>query len=250
MWNSAPARAAPPTPIGLKPSVFWPLCKKKRGNPAGVAVAGVAVHALHVGYAMGVMPEPMSDQLTRLLDAAALGEAGASEKLLPLVYEQLRSLARQRMAQERADHTLQATALVHEAYLRLVGPAPGALAPWSGRGHFYKAAAEAMRRILIEHARARGRVKRGGGQGRVSLQALASVESAAGCDAEDLLALDHAFEELERQNPDAAAVVRLRFYAGLSVDETAAALNVSDRTVNREWNYARAWLFRALNGPS
>ena len=186
-------------------------------------------------------------QLTLLLDAAAAGDRRAAQELLPLVYDQLHALARQRMADERAGHTLQATALVHEAYLRLVGPSAPAAQPWSGRGHFYKAAAEAMRRILVEHARARGRDKRGGGRGRVPLDALASVEAAAQCDAEDVLALDAAFQELERQNPDAAAVVRLRFYAGLSVAEAAEALGVSDRTVNREWNYARAWLFRALS---
>jgi RNA polymerase sigma factor (TIGR02999 family) len=189
------------------------------------------------------------DHVTRLLDAAAGGQAGASEKLLPLVYDQLRSLARQRMADERAGHTLQATALVHEAYLRLLGPLPDS-SPWSGRGHFYRAAAEAMRRILIEHARSRGRAKRGGGQNRLPLEMLASVDLAAECDADEVLALDNAFQALERQNPDAAAVVRLRFYAGLSVEETAKALGVSDRTVNREWNYARAWLYRALSGPA
>ena len=196
------------------------------------------------------MADLSSDQITRLLERAAGGKAGAAEELLPLVYDQLRALARQRMADERAAHTLQATALVHEAYLRLVGPSPAAAPPWSGRGHFYRAAAEAMRRILVEHARARDRDKRGGGRNRMPLDALASVEAVAECDAEDVLALDSAFQELERQNPDAAAVVRLRFYAGLSVEETAAALGVSDRTVNREWNYARAWLYRALSGPS
>ena len=184
------------------------------------------------------------DRITRVLDAAAAGEVGAAAQLLPLVYEQLRGLARRRMAEERAGHTLQATALVHEAYLRLVGPA---CSGWSGRGHFYCAAAEAMRRILVEHARSRGRVKRGGDQKRLSLQALASVDSVAHCDADDVLALDAAFAELERQNPPAAAVVRLRFYAGLSVAETAETLGVSDRTVNREWSYARAWLYRALS---
>jgi RNA polymerase sigma factor (TIGR02999 family) len=200
-----------------------------------------------------------SEELTRLLNDAGRGEPHAAAALLPLVYEQLRALARQRMSDERAAHTLQATALVHEAYLRLVGADAGAAPGWSGRGHFYRAAAEAMRRILIEHARARGRVKRGGGGGegggdnkgggvrRVPLDALASLEAAAQCDADDVLALDAVFAELERQNPDAAAVVRLRFYAGLSVDETAAVLGVSGRTVNREWNYARAWLFRALS---
>ena len=121
-----------------------------------------------------------ASQLTQMLGAAAAGEAGAADKLLPLVYEQLRPLARQRMADERAGHALQATAVAHERYLRLMGISPDGAPGWSGRGHFYRAAAEAMRRILIEHARARGRVKRGGGAGqRLSLQALASAEAAS-----------------------------------------------------------------------
>src|SRR5687768_4729985 len=196
------------------------------------------VKAARRSATLDVMAEPKPELVTQVLAAVAAGEAGAADQLLPLVYEELKALARRRMADERAGHTLQATALVHEAYLRLVGPAPGAAPGWSGRGHFYAAAAEAMRRILVEHARARGRSKRGGGAERVSLQSLASVELASACDADELLALDAAFEALERLSPDAAAVVRLRFYAGLSVEETAGALNVSDRTVNREWNYA------------
>ena len=192
------------------------------------------------------MRDSGQDHITQLLRGAAAGNAEAAGELLPLVYGQLRALARQRMADERAGHTLQATALVHEAYLRLVGPVPAEAQQWAGRGHFYRAAAEAMRRILVEHARARGRLKRGGAKAPLSLQSLASVDLAAECDFDDVLALDAAFERLERENPDAAAIVRLRFYTGLSVAETAAALGVSDRTVNREWNYARAWLYREL----
>ena len=168
--------------------------------------------------------------------------------LLPLVYDQLRTLARQRMGQERTGHTLQATALVHEAFARLVGPGggTGAGARFANVGHFYHAAAEAMRRILIEHARSRGAEKRGGSARRLSFTTV--LDLAAAPDPEEILAFDDAILRLEQETPDAAQVVRLRFYAGLSVDETAAALGVSARTVNREWQYARAWLYRVL-GP-
>jgi len=166
--------------------------------------------------------------------------------LLPAVYDQLRRLARQRLASERDDHTLQATALVHEAYMRLAGP-DGQAARFANAGHFYAAAAEAMRRILIEHARARARVKRGGPNlRRVPLTSV--LDLATTPDPDEILAFDEAIRRLEVETPDSAEVVRLRFYAGLSVEETAKALGVSERTVNREWTYARAWLFRALHG--
>jgi RNA polymerase sigma factor (TIGR02999 family) len=148
------------------------------------------------------------------------------------------------MQAERAGHTLQATALVHEAYMRLLG-AEGARVAWSGRGHFYAAAADAMRRILIEHARKRNADIRGGGRAVLSLSGVADL--AADADADQIVSLDDAFVRLEREMPEAAAVVRLRFYAGLSVEETAAALRVSGRTVIREWTYARAWLARELS---
>jgi RNA polymerase sigma factor (TIGR02999 family) len=164
-------------------------------------------------------------------------------QLLPIVYDELRVLARAHLRKERPDHTLQATALVHEAYLRLLA---GANAPWNDRQHFFRAAAEAMRRILVEHARGRERVKRGGRQERVDLS---TVDVADGRDPELTLALDDAFCRLEKQDPDAADVVRLRFYAGLSVQETASATGLSERTVKREWAFARAWLFDALKDP-
>jgi RNA polymerase sigma factor (TIGR02999 family) len=164
--------------------------------------------------------------------------------LLPLVYEQLRELARHRMAGERADHTLQATALVHEAYLRLVGNRD---LPWSGRAHFFGAAVEAMRRILIDYARARGGPKRGEGRRLIPLGVL---DLAAEGQSEEIVALDDAISRLERVSVSMAAVVRLRFYAGLSVEETAEALGVSKRTVEREWAGARAWLFRELGYDS
>lgn len=163
--------------------------------------------------------------------------------LLPLVYDQLRALARQKMAAERPGHTLQATALVHEAYARLVGSQDGN-AKFSSVGHFYRAAAEAMRRILVDHARARLSEKRGGAVRRVNFTTV--LDLAATPDPEEILAFDDALSRLESQSPDAAIVVRLRFYAGLSIDDTASTLGVAPRTVNREWQFARAWLFREL----
>jgi RNA polymerase sigma factor (TIGR02999 family) len=167
------------------------------------------------------------------------GDHGTSE-LVPLVYAQLRALAQRRLASERPGHTLTATALVHEAYVRL---AEGGT-PWSSPGAYYHAAAEAMRRILIERARRRGAQKRGGGRRRLDLDNV--LDLAAAEDPNEILSLDGALSRLEDQTPLAAAVVRLRFLAGLSVEETADALGVSARTVNREWRYGRAWLYRAI----
>ena len=188
--------------------------------------------------------------ISQQLRAAAQGDARAAEQLLPLVYAELRALARARMSHERKDHTLQATALVHEAYLRLVHDAE---VGWDNRGHFFAAAAEAMRRILIEHARARGRAKRGGDEeGRpakkLSLTLGGVADLAAQEDPELVFALDEAIQRLEAQDARVAQVVRLRFYAGLSVEEAAAALGVAPRTVKRDWAFARAWLFEALGG--
>lgn len=184
------------------------------------------------------------------MQAVGSGDPAAADQLLPLVYEQLRAIAQQRMAGERnagRNHTLQATALVHEAYARLVGNNE---LKWDSRAHFFVAAAEAMRRILIDHARAKLAEKRGGrdGVGRERLDlAIADVaDLASQKNPEEILALDQAFLRLQEQEPRAAEVVRLRFYAGLSVDDTAAALDVSPRTVELDWSYARAWLFRAL----
>ena len=180
--------------------------------------------------------------VTRLLERASGGDPRAGRELLPLVYEQLRACAQKQMAGERSDHTLQATALVHEAYLRLVGTRQ---TTWDSRAHFYVAAAEAMRRILIEHARRRGRIKRGGDRKRV----LSSVEDLAlEADFEEIVAVDGAIRRLEDRDARMAKIVQLRFYAGLSVEETAKALGVSDRTVRREWSLARAWLHRELGG--
>lgn len=188
------------------------------------------------------MQEPDNElSFTTLVAAAGAGDPRAASELLPLVYDQLKELARQRMASERADHTLQATALVHEAYLRLAG---GADIPWSGRTQFFFAAAEAMHRILIDHARARGQIKRGGGRKRLPINVLDLADDEQ---LPEILALDEAISRLEQVSPSVAAVVRLRFYGGLTIDETAAALGISPRTVKREWTYARARLFRELS---
>lgn len=178
--------------------------------------------------------------VTVLLERAGAGERAAADALLPLVYEQLRAIAARAMASERRDNTLQATALVHEAYLRLVGVRE---VPWANRAHFYAAAAEAIRRILLDHAKGRAREKRGGGRARLDLSGVADLASV---DSGDILAFDGAFRRLEEEAPEVAAVVRMRFWAGLSGEEAAEALGVSLRTVHRRWELARAWLFRNL----
>ena len=187
-----------------------------------------------------VVPRPRPDDVTRLLEEAAQGREQAADQLLPLVYDQLKKIAQQRMVQERPGHTLQATALVHEAYLRLVGDEdPG----WANRAHFFKAASEAMRRILIDYARKRGRIKRGGGQKNVAINVADLAQSQ---NLEEIVALDEAIQRLESQGPGMAEVVRLRFYVGLGIDETAQCLGVSRTTVKRDWSVARAWLHRQL----
>jgi RNA polymerase sigma factor (TIGR02999 family) len=186
--------------------------------------------------------DPVSREVTRILEEAGRGNSRASEALLPLVYEELRKLAAHRMTAERSDHTLQATALVHEAYIRLVG---NRNYPWASRTQFFSAAAEAMRRILIEHARAQKGPRRGGGLKKWPLDI---VDLAATDDPEQILALDEAISRLEKEDADAARVVRLRFFAGLSIAEVAEAEGASSRTVKRDWAYARAFLFRVLEG--
>ncbi len=176
-----------------------------------------------------------------LLEAANGGDRVAAEKLLPLVYEELRRLARSRMGSERVDHTLDATALVHEAYLRLVGPKDQP--SWHNRGHFFGAAAEAMRRILVDRARARASLKRGGDRQRVALN---EEPSAATGDYENVIEIDHLLKTLEEQDPRKAKIVTLRFFGGLTNEETALALGISPTTVKNEWNFTRAWLQREI----
>jgi len=165
-----------------------------------------------------------------------------ADELLPLVYAELRRLAQSRMARERGDQTLCATSLVHEAFLRIVGDRADG---WANQAEFFKAAAEAMRRILIERARAQGRLRHGGDRRRVPMT---GVDVATAADPNDLLVVDEALQRLKKADPRAGEVVQMRFYAGLSEAETAAALGLSERTVRREWEYARAWLVAALRG--
>ena len=198
---------------------------KKSVEPRGAAVRGVS-----------------EGDVTRLLDAMAAGDRTAGDRLLPVVYDELRRLARIKMRDERVGHTLQTTALVHEAYLRLLG---GSEIAWRDAPHFYATAAEAMRRVLVDHARRLSRVRRGGDLERVGVSAadLGFEENLP-----DVLALDEALAELERRDVRMASVVKLRFFAGLTVDETARASGLSPRTVKREWTLARAWLYRFLEG--
>lgn len=181
-----------------------------------------------------------SAAVTRALDAVARGEAGASDELMPLVYTDLRRLARARMAGLTPGQTLQATALVHDAYLRV---SKGARLGWDHRGHFFAAAARAMREILIEQARAKASLKRGGDRSRVDAENLAVAIEAP---AEDMLALDESLQRLEAEHPRQHQVVMLRFFTGLNMDETAEVLGSSLRTVERDWGFARAWLHAEL----
>ncbi|MDX1455095.1 MAG: sigma-70 family RNA polymerase sigma factor [Gammaproteobacteria bacterium] len=177
--------------------------------------------------------------LTQLLAEASSGDARAQSRLLEEVYHELRKLAESQMRRERSGHTLQATALVNEAYLRLAGNQ----GEWQNRRHFFGAAAEAMRRILIEHARRRDAEKRGGGLERVTLEGL---EIPGGQDSINLLELDEALNALAEQNPRLRETVMLRYFTGLSIEETAEVLDISPASVKRDWTYARAWLFEYM----
>jgi len=186
----------------------------------------------------------MSD-VTRILSGIEQGDPRAANELLPLVYDELRKLAAARLAQEKPGQTLEATALVHEAYLRLVGP--DGKRQWDGRGHFFGAAAEAMRRILVEQARKKARLKRGGNRQRndqnESELAMASPDSTE----TDILALDEALTRLAEQHPEKARLVQLRYFAGFTVDQAAEALGISPATADRHWAYARVWLLREMS---
>jgi RNA polymerase sigma factor (TIGR02999 family) len=183
----------------------------------------------------------MSDA-TKILEAVARGEERASGELLPLVYDELRSLAAARMLHESAGHTLQPTALVHEAWLRLAGDAQQ---NWRSRAYFFAAAAEAMRRVLVEHARRKGRLKRGGGRERVDLEKL---ELPAAAPDEKILLVNDALEELERTHPERARVVVLKFFGGMTNLEVADTLGIGQRSVDRHWLCAKAWLYERLQG--
>lgn len=201
------------------------------------------------GPASTTPPASPQADATILMVAAANGDKHAAERLLPLVYEQLRKAAQISMQSERTGHTLSATALVHEAYLKLAGPRE---VPWTGRAHFYAAAAEAMRQILLDHAKGRMRLKRGGvpaGEGG-RIQRVSDFEDVAALsqrEPEEIVRFDELVRRLEAESPDGAAIVRLRFFAGLSVEQTAHVLGLSTSTVDRRWAFARAWLFQRLH---
>ncbi|SPE50097.1 conserved hypothetical protein [Verrucomicrobia bacterium] len=182
-----------------------------------------------------------AEQITQIIEAAGAGHKQAAEQLLPLVYQELRRLAAVRLAQAAPGQTLQPTALVHEAWLRLIGAEPQQL--WNSRGHFFAAAAEAMRRILVERARRKAAQKHGGGLQRVDLD---QVDIAAEANSDLLLALDEALSALAVRDPTAAQLIKLRFFAGLPNHEAAELLGVPERTAKRTWAYARAWLYQEM----
>ena len=188
------------------------------------------------------MVETRRGDVTRILSTIGEGDGRAGEELLPLVYDELRKLAGQRMAHEQPGQTLQPTALVHEAYLRLVG---NGQVEWNSRGHFFAAAAEAMRRILVDRARRHRRVRHGGGRNRIpaNLEEIAAEQESL-----DLVDLDDALRRLEKEDARISRIVMLRFFAGLSVEDTAKALAVSPTTVKRDWAFARAWLYDEIRG--
>jgi RNA polymerase sigma factor (TIGR02999 family) len=183
-------------------------------------------------------------EVTRVLSAIEQGDPHAAEQLLPLVYDELRKLAAHKLAHEKAGQTLDATSLVHEAYLRLVeSERRGSSPPWTGRGHFFAAAAEAMRRILLNRARAKKRLKRGGERRRVDVD---RIEIALNTGDQEIIALDEALVHLTAEDPEASQLVKLRFFAGLTLKEAAASLGLPLRTAERQWAYARAWLYAHL----
>ncbi len=181
--------------------------------------------------------------ITRILASAQRGDPQAASQLLPLIYDELRRLAANKLGREKPGQTLQATALVHEAYLRLVGD--GKEQSWDSRGHFFAAAAEAMRRILVEHVRHKRSLKQGGDRAR---EALDELQVPAPEPVEDLLALDEALNKLAASDPAKAELVKLRYFAGMTIDEAAAAVGISSATAKRYWTYARAWLYQEISG--
>ncbi len=201
-------------------------------------------HAPHPAGIMPLVPTEAPPNATLLLTAAAAGDASARDNLLPLVYDQLRRAAQLHLANERKNHTLSATALVHEAYLKLLGPRD---VPWQNRAHFYAAATQAMERILIDHARAKAAAIRGGPEARQAAIALTSLPTPSSeKENAGFLILADAIARLESVDAQSAQVVRLRYYAGLTTEQTAAATGVSEPTIKRAWAFARAWLRNAV----
>jgi len=184
------------------------------------------------------------NDVTLILQAVGRGEKGASEELLPLVYEELRRLAAARMARESAGHTLQPTALVHEAWLRLVNDDNRS---WQNRGHFFAAAAEAMRRILIDNARRKSRIRHGGGQQRLNID---DVDQAASTPDDKLLLVDDALEQMEKEHPEYARIVMLKYFTGLTNHEVAETLGISESTVERHWFDAKRWMFKKIQAST
>jgi RNA polymerase sigma factor (TIGR02999 family) len=203
---------------------------------------GFVVGPLRRAERGGLQADFFMNEVTSILSAIEQGEPKAAEELLPLVYEELRKLAASKLAQEKPGQTLQATALVHEAYLRLIG---SDATSWNSRGHFFAAAAEAMRRILIENARRRRTEKHGGDLERIELS---GVDLPASAPSEDILAVDEALSKLAAEDPTKAELVKLRYFGGLSVEDAGRVLGISRATADRYWAYARVWLYSELSG--
>jgi RNA polymerase sigma factor (TIGR02999 family) len=213
--------------------------------PAGMELLRATALESRSGTPPGRPSEAVSmNDVTHIFSAIEQGDPKAAEQLLPLVYDELRKLAAHRLAQERPGQTLQATALVHEVYLRLVDTEK--VRRWESRGHFFAAAAEAMRRILVENARRKGRLKRGGGQKRIELD---DPRLEYNEPVDELLAIDEALEQLASEDPQAAQLVKLRYFGGLSIEDAAEMVGISRSTAYEHWAYARAWLHRRLHGP-
>lgn len=211
-------------------------------RPEVPAALAVCSSAIITRSGLPVLTATSMSDVTQILSRIESGDPSAADQLLPLVYDELRRLAAQKLAHEKPGQTLQATALVHDAYLRLVDVEQAQ--HWNSRGHFFAAAAEAMRRMLVERARRKKRRRHGGGRNRVDLD----TELLISDDTDDvMLSVNDALDQLATDEPQAAEVVKLRYFAGLTIEETAAAMNISVRTVNRHWTYARAWLYEQLN---
>src|SRR5262245_3513639 len=234
----AAARATVPSAAGPRNPVDQRSCRFGDGERAQVRLYSGGFRSPSPSQVPAV-----SDDVTRILCAIEQGDPSAADQLLPLVYDELRQLAAQRLAQEKPGQTLEATALVHEAYLRLVDT--DRVPTWDSRCHFFAACAGAVRRILIDHAREKLAQKRGGDLKRVPLD---EVDPPASTPSEDLLALDEALEQLTRRDPTAAQLVKLRYFAGLSMEQAAAALNLAVATAYRQWGFARAWLHSQVAG--
>lgn len=233
-------------PVAPAATLLEKICNVRVGRRHWEGVAGIlqTLNDLDFDMTAGCFVQPDQQQITSLLNRASQGDAAASAELIPLVYEELRALAAQYLRNERRDHTLQATALAHEAYLRLVG---GENLIWQSRAYFFAAAAQAIRRILVDYARQHQSLKRGGDHERVELDHIQVVVNAPDL---DVLAIDEALTRLATFDAQGAKIVELRFFGGLPVEEVAQVMGVSERTIAREWRLARAWLKRELGATA